>query len=95
MPRAATLRRLGRQLRELLLAWADFAQVLQSQTTARTRDEVERVMMLDALGGLHGVPVVPAILRLRLLPYFVPKIYQWRRLRAGDTDFSAEIKGGC
>lgn len=95
MSRTATIRRLGQRLRELLLAWADFAQTLQSQTAVKTRDEVARMVMLDMLGGLHGTPVIPAPFRLRLLPYFVPKIYQWRRKRAESADFSAEIKGGC
>ncbi len=93
MQNNATVPGLLARLRQLLLTWADFAQVLQAQTTVRTRDEVERIIILSLLGESCGVPFLPA--PLRLLPYFVPKIYQWRRQQAPWADFSADTQGGC
>jgi hypothetical protein len=83
------------RLRVVLFAWANFAQALESQTRVKTHDEVERMVMLAALGVLHGVLLAPSALTLRLLPHFAPRIYQWRRLYEHPGDFSAEFEGGC
>ena len=92
---ATTLKRLALRLSEILLSWADFAQALAAQTRVKTRNEVERIVMLEILGTLNGVPIVPPALTLRLLPYFVPKIYQWRRMNAERPGFDDGLKGIC
>jgi hypothetical protein len=82
-------------IRQMVAALADFDQVLQSQTVVKTRHELERMVMLATLGELNGVSLAPPYLVLCLLPYFVPKVYQWRRLRDGLIDFSDGMKGVC
>jgi hypothetical protein len=78
-----------------LATFAGFDQAMRSKTTVQTHDEVERMVMFVAASELTGVSMVPPGLIARLLPYFVPKVYQWKRANQGWTDFSGEIKGGC
>lgn len=78
-----------------LAALAGFDQVMRSKTTVQTRDEVERIVMFATASELMAVSLVPPGLILRLLPYFVPKVYHWKRANQEWTDFSSEIKGGC
>jgi hypothetical protein len=43
------------------------------------RGELESAFMLITLGDMLGVPVIPPIYSLRILPYVVPNITQWKR----------------
>ena len=86
---------LFQRLQEAFLALSDFEQVIRSQTTLKTRDEIERIVMLATSADLMGLSLAPPSLTLRLLPYFTPKVYQWKRLTQGGLDFSAAIKTGC
>jgi hypothetical protein len=51
------------------------------------RHELESVFMVVTLGDLIGVPVLPPIYSLRLLPYVVPEIATWKRHMAWRKDF--------
>ncbi len=51
------------------------------------RREVEAIFMVVTFGGLMGVPVLPPIYALRLLPYVVPSIGQWKRQMARRKEF--------
>ena len=67
-------------MRFALAAMAGFDQAMRSKTTIQTRDEVERIVMLATASELMGFSMAPAGLISRLLPYFVPKAYQWKRI---------------
>lgn len=82
-------------LRVAVASVADFDQVLKSQTTVKTRAEIERIMMTALMGELIGASLAPPDLSLRLLPFFVPHVYQWRRAASGLYDFSDQINAGC
>jgi hypothetical protein len=43
------------------------------------RGEVESAFMLITFGDMLGVPVLPPLYSLRLLPYVVPDIETWKR----------------
>lgn len=62
---------------------ADFDQVLKSQTTMQTRTE------------LAGLSLVPADLILRLMPHFVPHVYQRRRAAQDLDDITGSLQPGC
>ncbi len=48
---------------------------------------MEQLFMALILSEQEGVPLAPADLRLRLLPYLVPQILYWkRRYRLWDED---------
>ncbi len=49
--------------------------------------EVEAIFMVVTFGDLIGVPVLPPIFALRLLPYVVPGISQWKRQMARRKEF--------
>jgi hypothetical protein len=58
----------------------------------KQRADMEHLFVLIVFGDLVGVPVIPPYYTLRLLPYIVPAISNWKRrlLREKDlTDLAA------
>lgn len=51
------------------------------------RHELEAVFMVVTLGDLIGVPILPPIYSLRLLPYVVPEVAAWKRHMARRKEF--------
>lgn len=51
------------------------------------RHEMEAVFMVVTMGDLVGVPILPPVYSLRLLPYVVPAIAQWKRQMARRREF--------
>jgi hypothetical protein len=51
------------------------------------RHEMEAVFMVVTMGDLIGVPILPPIYSLRLLPYVVPEIATWKRNMARRKEF--------
>jgi len=51
------------------------------------KHEAEALFMLVTLGDLVGVPIMPPIYSLRLLPHVVPEIARWKRQLARKRDF--------
>jgi hypothetical protein len=52
-----------------------------------TRRELESIFMIVTLGDLIGLPVMPPVYSLRLLPYVAPEIEQWKRQMARRKEF--------
>ena len=52
------------------------------------RGEVESVFLLITFGDMLGVPVLPPLYSLRLLPYVVPDIETWKRRVMRERDVS-------
>ena len=52
-----------------------------------TRRELEAIFMVLALGDLIGVPVMPPVYSMRLLPHVVPAIEKWKRQMARRKEF--------
>lgn len=51
------------------------------------RHEMESVFMVLTMGNLVGVPVLPPIYSLRLLPYLMPELASWKRRVARSKEF--------
>src|SRR5215831_17420990 len=51
------------------------------------RHEMEAVFMVVTFGDLVGVPVLPPVYSLRLLPHVVPEIATWKRSMARRKEF--------
>ncbi len=51
------------------------------------RHELEAIFMVVTLGDLIGVPVLPPIYALRLLPYVTPDVAAWKRHLARRKEF--------
>jgi hypothetical protein len=52
------------------------------------RGELESAFMLITLGDMLGVPVIPPIYSLRILPYVVPNIAAWKRRVSRERDLA-------
>lgn len=76
------------------MGWAAFKQFLYGLTgyefarhALAVRRELECVFMVVTMGDLIGVPILPPIYSLRLLPYVVPEIANWKRQMARRKEF--------
>ncbi len=62
----------------------------------RQRADLEHLFALILFGDMFGVPVLPPVYSLRLLPYVVPTINLWKRrlYRERDLlDLVADLEG--
>lgn len=77
------MRSLNRALAEILYGMAVHEQV---RALARTRGGLEHLFVLISFGDLLGVPVLPPYYSLRLLPFVVPLVNNWRRRMLRERD---------
>jgi len=77
------LRRLNRLLAEILYGMAVHDQV---RALSRQRGSLEHLFVLISFGDLLGVPILPPYYSLRLLPFVVPLINNWRRRMLRERD---------
>jgi hypothetical protein len=54
----------------------------------RARNEQERLFTLIVYGDLLGVPILPPYYTLRLIPYMVPILENWRRSMLRERDLT-------
>jgi len=52
------------------------------------RGELETAFLLVTLGDMLGVPVMPPLYSLRLLPYVTPQIEGWKRRVLRERDLA-------
>jgi hypothetical protein len=52
------------------------------------RGELESMFMFITFGDMLGVPVMPPIYSLRILPYIVPDIAKWKRRVMREREIS-------
>ena len=51
------------------------------------KQDAEALFLVVTLGDLVGVPIMPPVHALRLLPYVVPEIEKWKRQLARQKEF--------
>ena len=51
------------------------------------KQEAETLFLLVTLGDLVGLPIMPPVYSLRLLPWVVPEIVKWKRQLARKKEF--------
>lgn len=76
---------LWRKIREFLHGF--YAYEFERQAL-EMRGEVESAFMLITYGDMLGVPVLPPLYSLRLLPFVVPQIQGWKRRVMREREFS-------
>jgi len=59
------------------------------QQAREERGELESAFMLLTMGDMLGVPVMPPLYALRILPYAVPMISTWKRRTMRERDLAA------
>ena len=77
------LQRLNRTLAEILYGMAIHDQV---RALARQRGTLEHLFVLISFGDLLGLPILPPYYSLRVLPFVVPLINNWRRRMLRERD---------
>ena len=78
-----TLDRINRTLLEVLYGMAVHDQV---RALARQRGTLEHLFVSISFGDLLGVPILPPYYSLRLLPFVVPLVNNWRRRMLRERD---------
>ncbi len=63
----------------------------QVRVLARQRGSLEHLFVLISFGDLLGVPILPPYYSLRLLPFIVPEISNWRRRMLRERDLMDSI----
>ena len=81
-------RQFTRTSREILYGMAIHDQV---RTLAKHRGSLEHLFVLISFGDLLGVPVLPPYYSLRLLPFIVPEINNWKRRMLREKDLMDAI----
>jgi hypothetical protein len=77
-----------RTLQEILYGLAIHDQV---RTLARQRGSLEHLFVLISFGDLLGLPILPPYYSLRLLPFVVPLINNWKRRLMRERDLMDAI----
>ncbi len=57
----------------------------------RTRMYIEHLFMLVTLGDMLGIPILPPYYSLRILPYAVPNIKQWKQRVFRERDVTDTV----
>jgi len=56
------------------------------------RHQMEAIFIVVTMGDLIGVPVLPPIYSLRLLPHLAPEIVAWKRQMARRKEYWEKIE---
>jgi len=72
-----------RVLKEILYGMAIHDQV---RALTRQRGSLEHLFVLISFGDLLGVPILPPYYSMRLLPFIVPLISNWKRRMLRERD---------
>ena len=75
--------RINFTLRQIVYGMALHDQVRALQ---RSRGSLEHLFVLISFGDLLGVPILPPYYSLRLLPFIVPLIGNWKRRMLRERD---------
>lgn len=57
----------------------------------RTRGSMDHLFMLVTFGDLVGMPIIPPYYSLRLLPFLVPSLQNWKRRLLREKDLIDHI----
>jgi hypothetical protein len=57
----------------------------------RTRGNMDHLFMLVTFGDLVGMPIIPPYYTLRLLPFLVPSLQNWKRRLLREKDLIDHI----
>ncbi len=77
-----------RAFREILYGMAIHDQV---RMLARQRGSLEHLFVLISFGDLLGLPILPPYYSMRLLPFIVPLVTNWKRRMLRERDLMDAI----
>jgi hypothetical protein len=79
------LRRIGQTLQGVFYGMFFYDAIV---TFRRQRADLEHLFVLISFGDLLGVPILPPYYNLRLLPFVVPLVENWRRRMLRERDLT-------
>lgn len=78
---------------DLKLTWKTLNQVVygmalhdMARLSMRQRGSLEHLFILISFGDLLGVPILPPYYSMRILPFIVPEINNWKRRMLRERD---------
>ena len=74
----------GQKVREFVYGMAGYE---FEQHALELRGALETVFMTITFGDMLGLPVIPPLYSLRLLPYVAPGVQTWKRRAAREREF--------
>ncbi len=83
-----SLSRFTKTAREILYGMAIHDQV---RALARHRGSLEHLFVLISFGDLLGLPILPPYYSMRLLPFVVPLVNNWKRRLLRERDVTDAI----
>ncbi len=60
----------------------------------KQRGDLEHLFVLIVFGDIVGVPVLPPYYTLRLLPYVIPEVANWKRRMLREKDLTDLASAG-
>lgn len=72
-------------LREVLYGYTTHELSLELR---KERAQVERLFMLAVFGDLIGLPILPPYYSMRILPFIVPSLRNWKRSLLRERDLT-------
>jgi hypothetical protein len=85
-------------LRRFARAAGEFVYGMTSYETAlfavETRSRIEYVFLLITMGDLLGIPILRSYYSLRILPFVVPKIGNWKYRTLREKDLTDALSQG-
>lgn len=79
------LRRFWTTAREVLYGMSVYDVVVQFR---KERGDLEHLFVLIVFGDILGIPIIPPYYTLRLLPYIVPAVHNWKRRMLREKDLT-------
>lgn len=64
-----------------------------ARTLRRERADREHLFVLISFGDLLGIPILPPYYSMRLLPFIVPLLQNWKRRMLREKDWT-DLAGG-
>ncbi len=86
----AKLKAFTRTLREIMYGFTIHELDLEIR---KERAHIDDLFMLVVFGDLVGVPLLPPYYSVRLLPYIVPSLNNWKRRILRERDLTEQIAG--
>lgn len=78
---------------DLKLTWKTLNQIVygmalhdMARLSMRQRGSLEHLFILISFGDLLGVPILPPYYSMRILPFIVPEINNWKRRMLRERD---------
>lgn len=81
----STLKRVGKGLLDILYGATVYEMV---RDLNKEKGHLEHLFVLVVFGDFLGVPILPPYYTLRLLPYVVPRIANWRMSMLRERDIT-------